>query len=188
MPDVGVRRDAVVLEDFRSTMRRIASTVTVLSTSLQGKRFGMTATSVTSVSFAPPSLLTIINQSASIYDPLLASGRFCVNILFRGQGEYCEAFSGRRKGEERFQIGDWVEESGIPSLREAQANVFCEIDRVLPYGTHAVVIAKVTRARSKLEISPLLYLDGLARNLAIDELHERPAPEAVVASVAKTTP
>jgi flavin reductase (DIM6/NTAB) family NADH-FMN oxidoreductase RutF len=56
--------------------------------------------------------------------------------------------------------------------------VFCEVDRVLPYGTHAIVIAKVTRARSKLEISPLLYLDGAARNVATDEAQERPTPVA----------
>lgn len=156
------------VEDFRSTMRRVAATVTLLSTSWRGRRFGMTATSVTSVSFAPPSLLTIINQTASIYDPLLASGHFCVNVLFRNQGELCDAFSGRRKGEERFQVGNWASEDGIPFLRDAQANIFCEVDRVVPYGTHAVVIGKVCRARAKLEVSPLLYLDGLARNLAID--------------------
>ena len=155
-------------EDFRSTMRRVAATVTLLSTAWQGERFGMTATSVTSVSFEPPSLLAIVKHTASIHRPLLAAGRFCVNVLFRGQREFCDAFSGQVEAKDRFQIGHWVDNDGIPYLRDAQANVFCAVDRTLPYGTHSIVIGRVLGARSKLEVSPLLYLDGLAQNLPSD--------------------
>ncbi len=67
--------------DFRKAMRRLASAVTVISTAHDDRRHGMTATAVTSVSSAPPSLLACINRSASLHAPLLASRRFCVNIL-----------------------------------------------------------------------------------------------------------
>jgi flavin reductase (DIM6/NTAB) family NADH-FMN oxidoreductase RutF len=157
--------DHQVVDDFRSTMRRLASTVTLLSTSWNGRRFGMTATTVTSVSLKPPSLLAIINQTASIHAPLVASGRFCVNILFRGQREFCDAFSGHLKGDERFQVGRWMDQDGTPYLQDAQANVFCTVDKTVPYGTHSIVVGRVCRALSKLEISPLLYLDGMVRNL-----------------------
>jgi flavin reductase (DIM6/NTAB) family NADH-FMN oxidoreductase RutF len=158
-----------VAEDFRSTMRRLASTVTLLSTSWKGQRFGMTATAVTSVSLSPPSLLAIINQTASIHGPLVESGRFCVNILFRGQSEFCDVFSGELKGEERFRVGRWVDQEGMPYLQEAQANVFCTVDRTMPYGTHSIVIGRVQRSLSRLEISPLLYLDGTVRNMAPEQ-------------------
>jgi flavin reductase len=128
----------------------------------------MTATAVTSVSLAPPSLLAIVNQTASIYAPLVASGRFCVNILFQGQRQFCEIFSGHLKGEERFQIGRWIEQDGTPYLQDAQANIFCTVDKTMPYGTHLVVIGQVCRALSKREISPLLYLDGAVRNITVD--------------------
>ena len=43
--------------DFRKAMRTLTSAVCVVSTAHAGRRFGMTATSVTSLSAEPPSIL-----------------------------------------------------------------------------------------------------------------------------------
>ncbi len=48
--------------DFKTTMRCVASTVTVITSRLGSVLNGMTATAVCSVSATPPCILIVINQ------------------------------------------------------------------------------------------------------------------------------
>lgn len=145
---------------FRAAMRRMAATVTIVSTEHRGVRHGMTATAVTSVSLEPPSLLVCINHEASIHEPLCQSGRFCISILAAGHDEHCHTFSGRKEGEARFDAGDWRSDDGVPYLADAQANLFCTVARRVSYGTHTVFVARVTHVRVDDRRTPLVYVDG----------------------------
>lgn len=150
-----------IASDYRSAMRRLTTTVTVVSCEHQGHWFGMTATAVTSVCADPPALLVCINASASIHAPLAASNRFCINLLHVHQQAISTAFSGRLKGSERFAEGDWkLSEDGLPFLKGCQANIFCRTEHVVPFGTHSIFIGAVTRVALMERISPLLYGDG----------------------------
>jgi flavin reductase (DIM6/NTAB) family NADH-FMN oxidoreductase RutF len=147
--------------NFRKAMRRLTSAVSVISTLHDGVRFGITVTSVTSVSMAPPSLLFCVNRSSRLHDPVIRSGRFCVNILHAHQIDIADAFSGRTPGADRFLCGEWAsDEEDVPYLIPAQANVFCEADAVSSYGTHSIVIGKVREVAVRGQVAPLLYQDG----------------------------
>jgi flavin reductase len=146
---------------FRSAMRRLAATVTIITTHEGGRWHGMTATAVTSVSADPPALLVCVNQSASLHDPLLASGRFGVNLLRACHTELCGIFSGQRDGQERFDFGDWrTDEGGLPYLGDAQASLVCTVELKMPYATHTVFIGRVDAVRIFDEVTPLIYQDG----------------------------
>ncbi len=147
--------------EFRQAMRRLASTVTVITTAHADARYGMTATAVTSVSADPPSLLICVNRSARLHDPLIRAGRFCVNILLADQSDIAQAFSGGVAHDERFRQGDWdTHEFNIPFLRDAQANLFCETDAISSYGTHSIIIGQVRAVLLHGTVTPLLYQDG----------------------------
>jgi flavin reductase len=147
--------------DFRKAMRRLASAVTVISTTHENRRHGMTATAVTSVSSNPPSLLACINRSASLHAPLIASGHFCINILHGSQSEIADAFGGSRSGDDRFAAGRWAtHDNGLPYLWDAQASIFCAADLVTSYGTHSIVIGKISEVIVGGHVAPLLYQDG----------------------------
>jgi len=151
---------------FRLAMRRLAATVSIISTSENGVRHGMTATSVVSVSMEPPSLLVSINQLASIRDPLLRRRRFCVNLLSDRHKIYSEVFSGRLNGEERFSVGAWKQdEHDVPYLEDAQASISCVIAHTVEYGSHTIVIGRVLEARVAPPIEPLIHLDGNCTSL-----------------------
>ena len=62
--------DAALCEDFRKAMRRVASTVNVISIYVDGQPMGITATAVSSISLDPPSLLVCINRAASLHAPM----------------------------------------------------------------------------------------------------------------------
>jgi flavin reductase len=153
--------DRLADESFREAMRRFATTVSIITCTHGGSRFGMSATAVTSLSVDPPSLLVCVNKSAATHRVMSGGGRFCVNVLRSVHSGLSQAFSGKLKGEERFRFGNWSQiEDGLPFLNDAQANLFCEIVRVVDYETHTIFIARVYSARVQKDVEPLLYQDG----------------------------
>jgi flavin reductase len=151
----------LVSQPFRDAMRRFATTVSIITCSYGGSRFGMSATAVTSLSVDPPSLLVCVNKSAATHRVMSRGGKFCVNVLRSVHASLSQAFSGQLKGEDRFRLGNWGQtEDGLPFLDDAQANLFCEIARVVDYGTHTIFIASVDSAKMQEGVDPLLYQDG----------------------------
>lgn len=148
-------------EAFKRAMRRLTSTVTIITTAHHGRRHGMLATAVCSIGVSPPSLLVSIATSASIHDPLVARGGYCVNLLASDHHDLVRPFSGALKGEERFSVGDWVSGPfGLPYLRDAQASLFCTVGSIVPFANHSIIIGCVDDVGVRDEISPLLYEDG----------------------------
>jgi flavin reductase (NADH) len=157
-------------EDLRLGMRRLASGVCVVSTKADGRRYAMTASSVTSLSDSPASLLVCVNASASI-QPFLVKGQpFAVNILGVDQEQISNNCAGSSTGEERFTVGQWSrsDEVGAPFLKEAQAVFFCEVDNEnYQYGTHHIVIGRLTRVlMPEVEAAPLIYANGKYQRIA----------------------
>ncbi|WP_063627792.1 flavin reductase family protein [Bradyrhizobium sp. WSM3983] len=158
-----------VVGDFKAAMRRLAATVAIVTSQSDGRRHGMTATAVTSLTTTPPSLLVCINRSASIHEPIIRSRQFCVNLLACEHGHLVPIFSGKMTGEERFCSGDWaIGEFEIPYLANAQANVFCSVSETLAHGSHSVFIGNVEKVVLFGEPSPLLYQEGaLYKSIAL---------------------
>jgi flavin reductase (DIM6/NTAB) family NADH-FMN oxidoreductase RutF len=149
------------LENFRQSMRRLAATVCVISCERAGERFGITVTSVTSLCFSPLSILTCINRTSSITEPLLERREYCINVLKKSQADISRRFSGGLPASDRFLVGDWAtDETGTPYLVDAQANLFCEVDQSLAYATHQILIGRVKSASFAEQVAPLVYQNG----------------------------
>jgi flavin reductase (DIM6/NTAB) family NADH-FMN oxidoreductase RutF len=145
-------------------MRRLASGVCVLSTTLPGnQRFAMTVSSVTSVSDSPASLLVCINQLVSQQGHLATLGsQFAVNVLSTHHQDVSNICAGREPNRDRFEVGNWEEdETGLPVLADAQAVFVCQTDQVTTYGTHNIIIGVIHKViLNGAEVDPLLYADG----------------------------
>ncbi|MGZ8364487.1 MAG: flavin reductase family protein [Caulobacteraceae bacterium] len=152
---------AALRADFRNAMRRLASTVCVVTAAEDGRWAGMTMTAVASVSLEPPALLICANRASRLHALLKPGQGFCVNVLRIGHDAVAEAFG--RSGqadEERFALGDWVSEGDGPYLADALASVFCAHAGAMDYGTHAIVVGEVRSVRLGHEGAPLIYGDG----------------------------
>lgn len=147
---------------LKDAMRRLASAVAVVSAkSRDGGAIGMAATSVTSLSMDPPSVLVCVNRSAGIHASLFIGSKFNINQLGVQHREVANAFGGKMPRELRFGVGDWLEnESGIPALVDAQAVLSCVVDRIVTYGTHSIVIGAVCHVTVGGDVQPLIYQDG----------------------------
>ena len=147
--------------DMLLAMRRLARSVTVISSTHDGRRYSMSATAVDSLSTDPPSLLICINRNASLYPPLDAGAPFCVNVLSARHEGIAIDCSGRLKGEARFTTGEWhTSPLGVPYLHDSQASLVCEQDGRFEYGTHTVFIGRIREVLMSGDVDPLVYLDG----------------------------
>ena len=159
--------DADVQNVFLQSMRRLAAAVSVITCASEEGWYGVTATAVTSLCAEPASVLVCLNARASITEPLLREGLFCVNLLQSQQVEISQMFGGHAKAGERFRYGKWRRNSvGVPFLVDAQANLFCRVDGVTPYGTHRVIIGRIESGGFASSISPLLYQNGAYGSVA----------------------
>ena len=147
-------------EQFLTAMRSLAASVSVISArDAIGKTYAMTASSVTSLSIDPPSILVCVNKEASIHDALVEDVLLCINILQKNQQEIANLCSSKDSESQRFENDIW-DLRETPFLKDAQANIFCKIDQTVPYHSHTIVLAKALKAESKEEFNTLMYGDG----------------------------
>jgi len=149
-----------LLQAFRSSMRHIAATVYAITTGHDGERFGIIATAVNSLSFDPPSLLVCVNRSASLHEPMASVDTFCVNVLGVGNRDVADCFARGGAGEDRFEVGEWEEEHGVPVLATAQSSLICRVVHRHAFGTHTIFIGELIAARHRANAKPLTYYDG----------------------------
>ena len=155
-----IETDPKLLEDFRKAMRRVASTVYVISIFDHGQPLGITATAVSPISMDPPSLLVCINRAASLHAHMGDMSHFRVNVLHRDQEEIACMFADRSQHALRFLSGWDLECPGAPRLIDAQSTVLCRRSDSHSFGTHSIFIGVVEEAQVRGEIDPLVYLDG----------------------------
>lgn len=151
---------AALCEDFRQAMRRVASTVNVISIYVDGQPMGITATAVSSISLDPPSLLVCINRAASLHAPMGGMSHFRVNVLHREQEPIACMFADRSQHALRFLSGWDLGRAGAPVLIDAQATILCRKIDSHSFATHSIFIGVVEEAAARPEVDPLIYLDG----------------------------
>ena len=149
-----------IQDNFRLAMRRYIYSVSIMSNKDDnGNSNAITVSSVTSISMDPPSLLICINKSSRIHDTLQIGSKFCINLLKKDQEELSNICSDEESYEERFNNENW-DTTEIPFLSNAQANIFCKVDKLTSYHTHTIVVGLVENANHTNEISTLTYVDG----------------------------
>ena len=152
--------DAELANCFRLAMRRVASTVNVISICVEGEAMGITATAVSPISMDPPSLLVCINRAASVHARMEDSTHFGVNVLHRDQEPVARMFADRAQHALRFLSG-WENDCfRPPRLLDAQATILCRRIDSHQFATHSIFIGVVEEAIARAEVDPLIYLDG----------------------------
>lgn len=138
--------DDTLATQFKSAMRELAAGVAIISIGEGADRTGMAATSVTSLSVEPPTLLVCVNRASSSWPALKRHRVFGVNLLGGDQMDVADRFAGRSglKGAERYLGADWIRlATGAPILADALAALDCEIEETLERHSHVIVLGRV---------------------------------------------
>jgi flavin reductase (DIM6/NTAB) family NADH-FMN oxidoreductase RutF len=151
----------LVTDDFKQAMRRLASSIAIVTGGTGDGWTGIAATAVMSIAAEPPTLAVAVNRSTSLSPVLLNQDRFCVNLLARRHIDMVAVFGGKGRGMARFAVGDWrPSEHGLPVLSDAAASLECKILSRTHVATHTLFIGEVENIVNYPSIDPLLWADG----------------------------
>jgi flavin reductase (DIM6/NTAB) family NADH-FMN oxidoreductase RutF len=149
------RVEADVTELFHEAMASLASGVSVITARRpDGSPCGLAATSVSSYSAEPPSLLAAISHASRCHDALAGCDRFGVHILHAGEEHVARAFAAR--AEDKFAGLDWRWDDDVPELAGALAYLRCRRTANFSRYDHTIVIGDIEGGRLE-HAEPLLY-------------------------------
>lgn len=153
---------------LRDALGSFATGVTVVTCADgQGRPYGLTVNSFTSVSLDPPLLLVCVARAARCAPIVTAAPHFAVNVLQAAQEPQSIRFSTRN--EDRFGSTPWsTGETGAPLLVESLGVFECERHAVHDGGDHDILIGRVVRASFDPTLDPLLFFRGRYRRLHFD--------------------
>jgi flavin reductase (DIM6/NTAB) family NADH-FMN oxidoreductase RutF len=140
---------------FHEAMASLASGVSVLTARrADGEPCGLAATSVSSYSANPPSLLVSVAHDSRCHDALADSERFGVHILHAGEEQVARVFASR--GDDKFAGLDWRWDGDVPELAGALAYLRCRRAESLSRYDHTILIGDIEDGRLQ-QAEPLLY-------------------------------
>jgi flavin reductase (DIM6/NTAB) family NADH-FMN oxidoreductase RutF len=151
-------------ELFRQAFRRWATTVVIVTYRDDlGRPVGMTATSMSSLSVDPPSLLVCVNRETRAHPVLLRRGAFGVDVLSIGQrpiADHCSV-AGQDKVLRDTWLGADDQEGGSPRLADSLAHLDCTMDRSFEVFSHTIMIGLIQAVwLNPHDAPPLLYHGG----------------------------
>jgi flavin reductase (DIM6/NTAB) family NADH-FMN oxidoreductase RutF len=153
-------------DEFRAAMRRFATGVAIVTTSLDGRIHGFTVNAFASVSAAPPTVLICVNRIATAHPLIAASQRFCVNVLALDQRRLAQRFAGGEPRSRFEGVAYRIGPSGSPILEGTVAHVDCRVTEELTASTHTIFLGEVLAAGSR-DAAPLGYFNREYRDFAL---------------------
>jgi flavin reductase (DIM6/NTAB) family NADH-FMN oxidoreductase RutF len=152
-----VSHPATVAELFRDAMSGLCAGVAVLTARRSdGRPCGLVATSVSSFSAAPPSVLTSIGHASRCHLALAESEHFGVHVLRDDQERLAHVFASLV--EDKFDGVDWSWDGDVPQIVGALAYLRCRRSALFELYDHSILIGDVTGGRREPG-APLVYLD-----------------------------
>jgi flavin reductase (DIM6/NTAB) family NADH-FMN oxidoreductase RutF len=148
-------------DEFRAGMRELAGAVAIVTCGQGAARAGFSATSVSSLSLEPPTLIVCVNRASSSWPKLRAARSFGVNVLSSAHAGLAHRFAGGAEAADRYLEGQWATlRTGAPLLADALASFDCALEEIIERHTHAIVIGRVEAVRRSGAGGALVYWRG----------------------------
>lgn len=161
----------VDVQAYKESMARWATGVSVVTAVApeDGRKVGITVSSLTSVSVEPPEVLISVSKKLFTHSAILATGRFAVSILHADQTEWGMRFAGMvPEVQDRFAGIETVSAvTGCPILAGALAWLDCTVHHTYDAEDHTIFVGEVLAAGRADAGEPLLYYDRKWRTLAV---------------------
>jgi flavin reductase (DIM6/NTAB) family NADH-FMN oxidoreductase RutF len=144
------------LEIFREAMAGLASGVAVVTARRpDGDPCGLVATSVSSFSANPPSVLVSVDHSSRCHRALVDGDTFGVHVLTIDQEELAHVFAGR--GDDKFAGVDWSWDDGVARIAGTLSYLRCRRSALFELYDHSLLVGDVTGG-SVEPGEPLVYM------------------------------
>lgn len=143
---------------FRAVLGQWPTGVTLVTTVVDDVRYGVTASSFSSVSLDPPLVSVCLARSAFVHDLLARSGVFGVTILAKDHASLGQRFARFDPSVDRFSGEEWeTAKTGSPLLTSALGWLDCAVAHAYEGGDHTIFVGEVLAGATPRTTSPLLY-------------------------------
>lgn len=145
-------------ELFREAMAGLCSGVAVITSRRpdDGEPCGLVATSVSSFSASPPSVLVSVDHSSRCHHALVEGELFGVHVLAADQEPLAHVFAGR--GEDKFAGIDWSWDEGVAHIAGALSYLRCRRSALFELYDHSLLVGDVTGGAVTDDGEPLVYM------------------------------
>jgi flavin reductase (DIM6/NTAB) family NADH-FMN oxidoreductase RutF len=145
-------------ERYKAVFRQHPAGVAVITMCHEGRPVGFTATSVISVSAAPPFLAFSLASTSSSWPAISAARTLAVSFLSADQDRVSARFA--TSGIDRFAAGGWRPlPTGEPVIDEALSWVRGRIIDRTPVGDSYLVSVGALQSGTRADATPLVYHD-----------------------------
>jgi flavin reductase (DIM6/NTAB) family NADH-FMN oxidoreductase RutF len=142
---------------FRDTMAALCSGIAVVTARRDDDQpCGLVATSVSSFSAAPPSVLASIGHASRCHRALVECQHFGVHLLRSDQARLARLFASL--AEEKFADLEWSWDEDVPAVGGVLAYLRCRRSALFELYDHSILIGDVAGG-SRFEGEPLVYMD-----------------------------
>jgi flavin reductase (DIM6/NTAB) family NADH-FMN oxidoreductase RutF len=143
-------------ELFRDAMASLVSGVAVITARRDdGQPCGLVATSVSSFSASPPSVLVSVDHSSRCHRALVDGDTFGVHVLRADQEPLARVFAG--KGDDKFAGVDWSWDDGVARIDGTLSYLRCRRGALFELYDHSLLVGDVTGG-SLTAGEPLVYM------------------------------
>lgn len=108
-----------------------------------GAPIGLAMSALMPMSLEPCSMAIAVNRSGSAHEGILATGRYCINLLDSELHGHMGPFASADLRDQRFTQPEWQQRDKVWYIDGAPANIFCEVREKVSFGTHDLLIGEV---------------------------------------------
>ena len=146
--------------EFRETLGRLPTGVTVIASLLDGEPAGLAVGTFFSVSLEPPMIGFCVARASTSFPKVRDAGVFCASVLAADQEAISRVFAS--SGADKFQGLGWraAPHTGSPMLTDELVWIDCTIDVVVDAGDHELILAQVEHLEVARDASPLVFYRG----------------------------
>jgi flavin reductase (DIM6/NTAB) family NADH-FMN oxidoreductase RutF len=148
-------------EELREVMRRFPAPVAVVTTAVDGERFGLTVGSLVSLSLQPPLVGISIGKDSSSHEPIRRAGGWTASLLSGTQASVAQHFA--RSGIPPIALWIGVDVrvgSHGPLVNDALAWLECRTTSEHDAGDHTIFVGEVESTELGVPGAGLVYRGG----------------------------
>ncbi len=152
---------------LRQVFGQFCTGVTVVcATDAQGRRYGITVNSFSSLSLDPPLAMFALIRDSETLKIIEAAGAFSINILADSQRDVSNCLAKKGGAEKMDSVVTHPGVTGAPIVEGSIGHMDCTLHNSYDGGDHVILVGQIKQAAVGEPLPPLLYFRSGYRTVA----------------------
>lgn len=143
--------------NLKEILRRYPTGVTVVTSILDGKPWGGTMNSFTSVSIEPPLVALFVMENSRTIRSILQTGKYVINIMKHDQESAAMRFASDGLEDKFNGIEYSLNSDGLPLLKGSIGYIECVTHSTQKIEDHVMVLGRVLKTTIENDAEALIY-------------------------------